>query len=433
MWMRRGRTAPDHVSRYWNALVRGAAPEELARLSAPLEPNVVATIDRAHALHRRQRPDPAFANRLENELMHAFAASHAGRVTSVGSVSIPLNGRTPAPRGWAPAERDRPSRRVPAFAHLATAMLVAVTLFGAYLAFGNRDDRPAIAPNVSSPIPAIAITEAATPAPSADAVADATLVSATFAEEELPDGRVEAVFYRLTLDPGASLSYLAGPYCRCGNQVIAPGVGVEVVESGSYTIRLDAPVRLTRAGTNVVEEVPAETELTLNAGDAVALPNYAATGEIRNSGTESLVVIGVAIIAMDVPEGTPVPAQPEGVRTTQLTSTMSHEWEKMPPGGVSIELRRVILEPGEQLPPVDTIGFETVHLEAGEMAMGIIPAGESEPLGAPSGYSPGRSTAFMLLDPNGVTREIENTGDEPATLLVLSIRPIDAGNGTPSP
>jgi len=34
----------DALSRYRNALVRGASPEELARLAAPLDPDLVETL-----------------------------------------------------------------------------------------------------------------------------------------------------------------------------------------------------------------------------------------------------------------------------------------------------------------------------------------------------------------------------------------------------
>ena len=47
------------------------------------------------------------------------------------------------------------------------------------------------------------------------------------------------------------------------------------------------------------EEIPAGREVTLAAGDAVIYPDYAAPGEIRNTGNEPVTLIGVAIIATE--------------------------------------------------------------------------------------------------------------------------------------
>lgn len=66
---RRPSRSDDHLSNYWNALVRNAPPEELARLARLVEPSDIAAIERARANHTRHHPDPVFARRLEQTLM----------------------------------------------------------------------------------------------------------------------------------------------------------------------------------------------------------------------------------------------------------------------------------------------------------------------------------------------------------------------------
>jgi hypothetical protein len=84
MW-NASRRAQDRLNDYWNALVRRAPADELARLRAQIDPELTATIDSAIALHRRRRPDSAFGDRLEGELMNAFAVSGGG------TAAIPRN------------------------------------------------------------------------------------------------------------------------------------------------------------------------------------------------------------------------------------------------------------------------------------------------------------------------------------------------------
>jgi hypothetical protein len=157
MWTPRRRPEQEQLNRYWNALNRGAPPEELARLAAPLDPSLIAAIDRARALHRRRRPDPAFATRLEYDLMDAFTTAPAGSVPLRPIPPKPANGSV-APRerwDWLPTLPVSKERRGWALAQVATALLLLVTLALGYIAF--RDAHPAALP------PAQASPAAATP------------------------------------------------------------------------------------------------------------------------------------------------------------------------------------------------------------------------------------------------------------------------------
>jgi sugar lactone lactonase YvrE len=148
VWRGRDR---DRLNRYWNALNRGAAPEELARLVEPLDPTVIAAIDRARALHRRRRPDPAFATRLEQTIMDAFATSSAGSVPLQATTPAVTNGRSGARErsGWTlslPVSRER---RRWLIAQVATAVIVIIGLLGFY--FLVRDDNAHIIQPAASP------------------------------------------------------------------------------------------------------------------------------------------------------------------------------------------------------------------------------------------------------------------------------------------
>lgn len=97
MWMPRRDPDAEAINAYWNAVNRGAPPEELARFAENVDPSLIDAIDRARALHRRRRPSPAFANRLEQHLMSTFNATYAGSVPLRPPTIRPTNGRLRAP------------------------------------------------------------------------------------------------------------------------------------------------------------------------------------------------------------------------------------------------------------------------------------------------------------------------------------------------
>src|SRR5687767_6096272 len=78
----------DHLSNYWNALVRNAPAEELARLARLVEPSEIVAIERAHAAHHRHQAAPVFARRLEQTIMDT-AMSPIEDTTPQTHVSLP--------------------------------------------------------------------------------------------------------------------------------------------------------------------------------------------------------------------------------------------------------------------------------------------------------------------------------------------------------
>ena len=205
-------------------------------------------------------------------------------------------------------------------------------------------------------------------------------------------------------------------------ETVTEGVGAEVVQTGVYTLRLEAPLRVQRAGsTRPSEEIPAGTEVTLTAGDAVIYPDYAAPGDIRNAGDEPVTLIGAAIIATEA-SGTPLPTVPPDVRATLLTHSLSSDWEAFPPGPLHVGLRQVTLPPGTSIGPYQPVGLQALRIESGTLLHNFVPAGETAPRGRPLSQLPGTTAPFVRPSP-GLREILATAGEQPAELLVLIIEP----------
>ena len=94
MWPPRLWRERNALSRYWNALVQGAAEEELTPLAAALDAEQLALIDRLRT-RPRYRPDPAFVARLERDLVRDLALTHTD--------TVPLSRPGPALVRWRPS------------------------------------------------------------------------------------------------------------------------------------------------------------------------------------------------------------------------------------------------------------------------------------------------------------------------------------------
>jgi hypothetical protein len=250
------------------------------------------------------------------------------------------------------------------------------------------------------------------------------LLHTTFVTEELPGNGAECILYRLMLHPGVATSVLAGPYCGCPGQTLASGVGAEVVVSGSYAVRSDGPFVVRRADSPAEDDLPSRSEATLGPGDAAVYLDYGTGGEFRNAGTGDLVVLGVAILTAGKPGGTPVPELPDGVRAQELNHAYPSVWKHLPAGPVTVDLRRLTLAPGEGVTLPSTPGLDAASVEAGEITWAEIPAGQEAPSSPPSRYGPSGRRPFERHDA-GTRHTVENNGDEPATVLLLSVVPGD--------
>jgi hypothetical protein len=406
------RDLADALDQHWDALLRGDVPA----VTADVDADLVALVTQLQAVGSALPslfPDPDQAWR---ELLHAPASP----TRAWGNEEAPLlvgphaNGYADlvaAPRSAPPRPRRRGGW---VLTQLATAALLLLTLAAGFFAIRQVPE----ARDEATWVPALVRALESAPG----GIIDTPLIEATFTADELPSGEKEALYYQLTIPPGASLPYLGAPFCGCRTETITEGVGAEVVQSGAYTLRLEAPLRVQRAGsTRPGEEIPAGTEVTLAAGDAVLYLNYAAPGDIRNVGAEPMTLIGVAIFATEE-SGVPLPPLPPEVQATLLTHSGSPDWETFPPGPLHVALRQVTLPPGTSIGPYHPVGLQALWIESGPLLHSFLRAGENEPHGRPLTHQTGSTAPFV--QPSVGVREILASNDEqPAELLALIIEP----------
>jgi hypothetical protein len=407
------RDLAEALDRHWDARIRG----EPRSATAGLDPDLAALVTRLQAVGSALPslfPDPDRAWRVLPQVLRPPPPGWSNEETPFpawphanGYADLVAEQRSTPPRprrggGWVAAQ-------------LATAALLLLTLAVGFVAIRQRLPE---ARDEATWVPAL--VRALQSAPSG--IIDTPLIETTFTAEELPGGEKEALYYQLTIPPGAGLPYLGGQFCSCHREAIAEGVGVEIVQSGVFSLRLEAPLQVQRAGsTRPSEEVPAGTEVTLAAGDAVIYPNYAAPGDVRNAGAEPVTLTGVAIISTEE-SGVPLPKVPPEVRATLLTYSDSSDWESFPPGPLNVGLRRVTLPPGTSIGPYQPVGLQALWIESGPLLHSYLPAGESEPSGRPLAHLTGSTAPFAR--PSTSVREILATNvEQPAELLVLIIEP----------
>jgi hypothetical protein len=305
--------------------------------------------------------------------------------------------------------------------YLATAALLVLVLTAGLVAIWQRSQPDDELITVSA---VIATPENALSTPGAAEITEETLFTTTFSADELPEGEIGAVFYRLTLVPGATLTNLGGLSCGCTPMDLGPGVGIEIVESGEYTVRLDAPMQIQRGGASPeteVQELAEGSEISLTPGDAAIYAQYDAPGEIRNSRSSTSVVIGVAIVGSDGAVTPPV--LPEGVQGKIMAQTVGSAWDDLPAGPVTVTLRQVTLPAEMSLGPYETAGLEAFQLEQGRVARSFLGADDPEPRGRSVFNAAGTASSALAAVSPGTRRVITNLGDEPAVLLVLTIEP----------
>jgi len=128
----------------------------------------------------------------------------------------------------------------------------------------------------------------------------------------LPDA-ADVVLFRFTIDPGADLP--ADPH--------DPSTALLYVESGTVTITAEVPLDILRAsamaalvgadanatpttkGGPAYEHVAANTAFQLAVGDSVLVPGNVG-GDLRNDGTEQVVLLVASIGPPESQQGTPV-------------------------------------------------------------------------------------------------------------------------------
>jgi hypothetical protein len=314
------------LRRYWDEIARGepATPDDL-------DPEVAALIRRLHALPDVPPPDPTYARRLRESLMHATMISlpltdprtssvRNGWSTPPGRRPI-LSARPVSPARWAPA-------------HLMTALLVMLVLIGSVLAFGPgrpgpQDDAPVFLPAI--------IRTPATPAGPAASIE--TLVTTTFPAEAMPTASSPSfVIWYATIAPGTEVA-IPPERIQC-----CPGPQIEHVLAGELTLRVEGPLHVVRAsgGTPLpAEAVSSGTEVVLRAGDT-AVYDFELPATYHNTGTDPLQLVAGGLFG-----GSP-PVPPAGYAI--VTSKERYPAAPVPSGPLTVTLQRTTLAPEAVFP-----------------------------------------------------------------------------------
>ena len=118
--------------------------------------------------------------------------------------------------------------------------------------------------------------------------------------ENPPAGPTHMGLLRVTTDPG-SVTRGGGPDDPTGVLIL--------IESGTLTARIEAPVTITR--TTGPEEVPANTDFTLGPGESFVWEPFV-VGELRNDGQEPVVNFAAFLAPADwvFEESTPIAGSP---------------------------------------------------------------------------------------------------------------------------
>jgi hypothetical protein len=250
-----------------------------------------------------------------------------------------------------------------ALSQLATAALLLVTLAIGYIAFVPRASRPA------SPV-------AAPPGDDMPGrpIAD-TLVEIVIAAGAVPAQPAFVSLYGVVAAPGA-----AATVDPTGHGPTPLGVEFDYVVAGSFGIRVAVPARLFRAGM-MPEDVAAGVDVVLGPGDAIAFPDTERR-EIRNAGTTPLELIVGGVWGNYIGSSAPV----FEVTAYKGDRQLLREWTEPAPRDLVLELRRLLLPPGESLPLPPTGDLRLLLVEPGrELALwtqpdGSLRNGDDEPV-----------------------------------------------------
>jgi hypothetical protein len=157
----------------------------------------------------------------------------------------------------------------------------------------------------------VAIAQEATPAADEMFPEGATFEPVAFAIGAELMNPADVFVVRIGLEPGTVLP----------NDPSDPSVGLLIVESGTFTFEIPAPVSVTRGAglidalaaaeasgdiSGAMEVVPAGEVITLDVGDAAYVPANVA-GEIRNEGAERAVGLGILVSPSMSMMATPTP------------------------------------------------------------------------------------------------------------------------------
>jgi hypothetical protein len=248
----------DDLDRYWDATLRG---------EAPARPGGIDEISAAIIARLREPTESRYLADAQQRVRQQV-------VESTTTVRPPV---IPSPESDL-ENRERMSRLNVRGAPRTVLILAATILLALGVALAidilrepnpDHGGGPAIhAPATPTPETVLEITLPATALPTGDGV-----------------GAGLAVF---TIAPGTRSTW---------DQTCCPGVLVEYVLSGQYTVRSQAAITVVRAS-GAAEEVPARTEVVLNPGDSLISRDEVGV-EAANTGTEPVALLSWLLITGD--------------------------------------------------------------------------------------------------------------------------------------
>jgi hypothetical protein len=384
MWRAKRADMAEQLSRYWDA--RGSVRAEVAARADVLDPAMTETIAQLYAHDDAELPDPSFLNRLETTLMNPSPLS-----LSLPSLTAPAplmpNGRIiSTPRSPSPPMTPRaPEWYRGMLPTLTTAALVILVLAGGFFAFGPGRRGPQI--DTPAFIPALSGTPAT---PSSGVATEETLLEITIPAELLPQGdRLSAVFEQATSPAGSTGRWLAV------NSAGQPGLRVHYVVDGSVIMRAEGEAQVLRAGAgSVLENVPAGTEVTLEAGDTWITRNEMVFEAVNPTEAPAEVLLWV-VANIEDPTGFlnyPVPSN-----WTEDSYYVAQPGVELPPGPTTLRIRRVELPAkGRLSAPADGLQYGVAMVPNAQEAPGIVPSIVNLPDGRLANNGRKAATAYVL-------------------------------------
>jgi len=163
---------------------------------------------------------------------------------------------------------------------------------------------------------------------------DTTLLRVTLPAAALPKGEgISGGLAHFSIPPGTRSTWTP-PCC--------PGPLIEYVVSGSYSVKAEVALKVVRTDGSI-QDVAANEEITLGPGDALISRNETVV-EGANTGAVPVELLGWVIIEDSGFGGHSLPGWLSGDASVQGDLVIL-------PESMSVELRRVTLEPNSELPP----------------------------------------------------------------------------------
>ena len=244
------------------------------------------------------------------------------------------------------------------------------------------------------------------------AAAQAATPTGSPAAGEPPEILVEAIIPAESIPPAESRLFILGlvtmepeRHAVSPAEVFdcCPGPQFEHVLAGELSLRVEGPLQIVHAGAEgppgPVEEVAPGMEVVLRPGDT-AIYQTQLTTEYNNRGTEPVRFVQSALFPEFPPDA------PAGSSVGMTTDTWDHAYlvPSPPPGPLVATLQRATLPPDGVFSAPPAGALQLVIAAPGSPALAKTSAGA-----------------------------VRNTGQEPAVVYALTLRPANAGAATPVP